>query len=176
MTSLFFEYALIGEKTMEYSKINKNAVKAWFIGRTIFLVIFSIVYLAIMYKFVIPKFVYISVIKYGLNVLSFIILGYLCVNTFIFPKVEYREWKYLIGEDKIELISGIIIREKTIIPISRIQHLDIEQGPIYRKFGLAVLKINTAGASHEIPALTIEEAEDISEKLKGIVEMSDKIE
>lgn len=97
---------------MEYSRINKKAVKAWFIGRTIFLVIFSAAYLAIMYKVIIPKFVSISVIKSGLDILSFIILGYLCVNTFIFPKVEYREWKYLIGEDKIELISGIIIKRE----------------------------------------------------------------
>ncbi|MFD3156045.1 PH domain-containing protein [Haloimpatiens sp. FM7330] len=161
---------------MEYSRINKNAVKAWFIGRIIFLVIFSGIYLAIGYKFLIPKFGESITFKYVFGILSFLILGFFCVNTFIFPKIEYRQWRYLITEDKIELINGIIIRSKIIIPISRIQHLDIEQGPIYRKFGLACLKLNTAGASHEIPALTIDEAEELSEKLKQIVEMSDKIE
>lgn len=129
-----------------------------------------------MYKFVIPTFIESTAIKYGLNILSFLIIGFFCVDTFIFPAIEYREWKYKIEEEKIELIRGIVIRKKTIIPISRIQNLDIHNGPIYRKFGLAGLNINTAGASHEIPALTMKEAEDLSERLKEVVEMNDQIE
>ncbi|MCY6483138.1 PH domain-containing protein [Clostridium aestuarii] len=161
---------------MNYNKINKNAVKSWFIGRMIFLSMFSVIYFIGMYKFLVPKYGDISVIKYGIDILSIVLIGYLAIYTFVFPIVEYKEWRYKICKDKIELINGVIIRQKTIIPISRIQHLDIQQGPIYRKFGMSSIEINTAGASHTLPALTNKEAEEISEKLKDMIEMSDKIE
>ncbi|MCT4617864.1 MAG: PH domain-containing protein [Marinisporobacter sp.] len=61
-------------------------------------------------------------------------IGYLFANTFVFPLIEYKEWKYKIKEDQIELNYGVLIKTKTIIPISRIQYIDIEQGPIYRRF------------------------------------------
>ncbi|WP_027398496.1 PH domain-containing protein [Anaerovorax odorimutans] len=161
---------------MDYSKINKNAVIAWLIGRIIFLLIFLGIYLPVVYKFIMPKFGYITMLKYGLNILSIVLILFLFINTFILPMIEYKEWKYKIKNDRIELINGVFIRNKVIIPISRIQFLEIEQGPIYRRFHLASLNIHTASDAHEIPALTLEEANDISEKLKEIIEMSGNIE
>ncbi|SKC76341.1 PH domain-containing protein [Maledivibacter halophilus] len=161
---------------MKYDKINKNAVKSWYIDRIIFIIIFAPIYWGVVYKLLIPKFRHISFLKYGLDLFTIVIGVYLMLNTFLFPIIEYREWRYKITEDKIEMIYGMIIRRKIIIPISRIQHLDIEQGFIYRRFGLASLNINTAGASHELPALTLAEAEEISEKLKDRIEKSDTIE
>ncbi len=161
---------------MEYNKINKNAIKSWYIGRIIFLLIFSIIYGLLIYKLIIPNFVHVAILEYGLNILTILIGIFLLINTFIFPIIEYKEWKYIISNDKIELINGIFIRKRIIIPISRVQHLDIVQGPIYRKFGLATLRLNTAGSIHEIPALTNKEAEIISETLKNQIEKSGKVE
>lgn len=161
---------------MDYKQINKNAVKSWFIGRIIFTIVFLLIYGVIIYKFVMPNLTPGGMVSYILNGLTMIIAGFLLLNTFLFPIIEYKEWRYKIEKDKIELLYGIIFRKKIIIPISRIQYIDIESGPIYRKFNLAELKINTAGSSHEIPALTLSEANDISENLKEIIEKSGKIE
>lgn len=157
---------------MLYNRINKKAVKAWIIARTIFLFFFVIVYFVGIYGFVIP-IIHNDHIKYIINGLTCIINAYIIVYTFVFPMIEYKEWQYMICEDKIELIHGIFVRKKVIIPISRIQFLDIMHGPINRKFGLASIKLNTAGGLHMIPALTNNEAEDISMKLTKIIETGD---
>lgn len=157
---------------MEYQQINRNAIKSWFISRIIFSLIFSVIYGGLVYKILLPKFGHFLFVQYGLNILSIILLVYLSLNTFVFPIIEYKQWKYVIKHDVIELNYGIFIKTKIIVPISRIQHLDINQGPIYRLFGLVCLDINTAGDDHEIPALTVSEANFISERLKDIIEIN----
>lgn len=159
-------------QNMEYSRINKNAVKSWLISRMIFLILFSFIDWGVVYKWIIPKYGHYQIIFYGSNIFSVLFIGYLFANTFVFPFIEYKEWKYKIKEDQIELNYGVLIKTKTIIPISRIQYIDIEQGPIYRRFNLTSLSINTAGGLHELPALELEEAEKISKNLKERIEMS----
>ncbi|WP_206458157.1 PH domain-containing protein [Anaerovorax sp. IOR16] len=161
---------------MEYSRIQKNAVKAWMIGRTISLVIFFAIYYPVVYKLIMPNFGSIFEVKYGLNGLTILLAFCFLMNTFIMPVIQYKEWKYSIQEDRIELIHGVLVRNKVIIPISRIQYIEIEQGPIYQSFHLASLNINTASDVHEIPALTLEEANEISQRLKAMIEMSEDIE
>ncbi|MEA4988368.1 MAG: PH domain-containing protein [Anaerovorax sp.] len=161
---------------MEYSRIQKNAVKAWMIGRTISLVIFFAIYYPVVYKLIMPNFGSIFEVKYGLNGLTIFLVFCFLINTFIMPVIQYKEWKYSIQEDRIELLHGVLVRNKVIIPISRIQYIEIEQGPIYQSFHLASLNINTASDVHEIPALTLEEANEISQRLKAMIEMSEDIE
>ena len=42
-------------------------------------------------------------------------------------------------------IRGQFWRREILVPRSRVQHLDIERGPIERHFGLATLIVHTAG-------------------------------
>lgn len=157
---------------MEYKKINQNAVKTWFITRFIVLIVLSTIYLLLFFLLLMPNFGDIIEVKYSLIFFGIFLFLFLLINAFVFPLVEYKQWKYLITKDKIELNFGVITKKKIIIPISRIQFLDIKQGPIYRRFGLTCLTISTAGSTHEIPALSINEANQISEYLKAIIEMS----
>jgi membrane protein YdbS with pleckstrin-like domain len=106
--------------------------------------------------------------------LEFIIILFFVLYSFFWPFLEYKQWKYTISEDKIELIKGIIFRKKIIIPISRIQNLKIEQGPIQRIYRISSINIITAGGCHEIPAIPDEQAEMTSERLRRIIEMGEK--
>lgn len=161
---------------MEYRKINKDAVKTWVITRLIVLILLSTFYWLIVYLFVMPHITEMLALKYSLNIFGALLSLFLIINAFVLPIIEYKQWKYLINEEKIELYYGVITRKKIIIPISRIQFLDIKQGPIYRRFGLTCLTVSTAGSAHEIPALTNDEADVISERLKAIIEKSGSIE
>jgi membrane protein YdbS with pleckstrin-like domain len=40
---------------------------------------------------------------------------------------------------------GLIWRSEVLVPRTRVQHLDLERGPIERRFGLATLVVHTAG-------------------------------
>lgn len=69
--------------------------------------------------------------------------------------------KYAIREHDIHFQTGWIFQKRTSQPIMRIQHIEIERGPIERKAGLATLQVFSAGgANHtfEIPGLVHEKA------------------
>ena len=60
--------------------------------------------------------------------------------------------------------SGLIWRKMVIIPFNRIQHVEVSSGPLQRKFGLASVKLFTAGGSSvdlKIDGLSTERAEQI---------------
>jgi membrane protein YdbS with pleckstrin-like domain len=61
------------------------------------------------------------------------------------PALSYRHYSYCIDEQGIEIRSGVFIREVTTVPRSRVQHTDVSQGPIERRYGLGTLVIYTAG-------------------------------
>ncbi|RMD02487.1 hypothetical protein D9O40_06105 [Clostridium autoethanogenum] len=160
---------------MNYDKIDKSAIKSWIIGRTVISVIFIALYVVCVSLFLMPRIEDMKVLKCILNLLTAIIIFVSILDSFIWPFLEYKQWKYGIFEDKIELIEGIIIRKRTIIPVSRIQNLKIEQGPIERMCKIASVNIITAGGTHKIPAIAVEDAEKVANNLKNVIELGDKI-
>jgi uncharacterized protein len=164
------------EDTKEYSRINRYAVKCWIIGRSITFFILLAIIIVLLYTIAIPNTKASGFFRYLWIGLAAIIIIPLALNTFVYPFIEYREWKFGIFQDKIELFNGIFTKNKSIIPISRIQSINIEQGPIYRRFKLASVTIHTAGGIYKIPALTNSEAAEISENLKNVIEAGGRIE
>ncbi|MCZ8061659.1 PH domain-containing protein [Silanimonas sp.] len=59
---------------------------------------------------------------------------------------RYTRWR--LDEDGFRLRRGCWWRREMLVPRARVQHLDIERGPIERRFGLATLVIHTAGFHH----------------------------
>ena len=55
----------------------------------------------------------------------------------------------------------------SIVPIVRIQHITVGQGPIYRKLGLFKVTIALASGTFEIVGLRDERAKEISETLRA---------
>ena len=87
----------------------------------------------------------------------------------VHPQLEYRQWSYQITDISICYNHGIYARRFTIIPISRIQHLEIRQGPVLKHFKLSNVEIYTAGQAHLIVALKTDEAEGIVESINQII-------
>ena len=61
------------------------------------------------------------------------------------PDISYRHSSYRLDEAGIEIRKGAYWRAITNVPRSRIQHTDVSQGPLERRFGLGTLVIHTAG-------------------------------
>ncbi|KFN44056.1 PH domain-containing protein [Arenimonas oryziterrae] len=60
----------------------------------------------------------------------------------------YRRWKFAawrLDAQGLQVRRGRWWRKEILVPRSRVQHLDIERGPIERHFGLATLIVHTAG-------------------------------
>jgi uncharacterized protein len=56
--------------------------------------------------------------------------------------------------DGLLLRRGVWWRKESFVPRARIQHTDVDEGPIARRFGIATLKVFTAGS--EVSELEVE--------------------
>lgn len=86
----------------------------------------------------------------------------------VWPAVEYRHASYRVDANGLEIRRGVYFRSVTNVPRSRVQHTDVAQGPLQRRFGLATLIVHTAGndsAVVELPGLTHETALAIRDHL-----------
>jgi membrane protein YdbS with pleckstrin-like domain len=78
--------------------------------------------------------------------------------------IAYRRWKssaWKLDGTGLHFRRGRAWRKEVLVPRSRVQHLDIERGPIERQYGLASLVVHTAGTRHHalrIPGLPDEDA------------------
>lgn len=61
------------------------------------------------------------------------------------PVIEHPYHSYRVNPLGIEIHDGVWFRSVVNVARSRIQHTDVSQGPIERRFGLATLHIHTAG-------------------------------
>ena len=69
------------------------------------------------------------------------------------PVLAYRYASYRIDAHGIEIREGVIWRRIINVPRSRVQHIDVSQGPFERRHGIGSLSIYTAGVSHAMVAL-----------------------
>ena len=73
----------------------------------------------------------------------------------------YRAWGYRLDGKVIETRHGVWFRTMQLLPLARLQHVDLHSGPIERSLGLVSLMLHTAG-THEativIPGLDANEA------------------
>ncbi|MDA9858192.1 PH domain-containing protein [Rubripirellula sp.] len=86
----------------------------------------------------------------------------------IIPLQRYRHWSYQLGDQVLVICHGVISRVVVAIPLSRLQHVDLHDGPITRRFGLSSLEIHTAGtraASQVIPGLSHQTARELRDQL-----------
>ena len=73
-----------------------------------------------------------------------LVLGFIVLGIWL----GYRRWKFSLwklDDTGLQVKRGHLWRKEILIPRSRVQHLDIERGPIERHFGLATLIVHTAG-------------------------------
>lgn len=63
----------------------------------------------------------------------------------VWPAISYRYASYIVDASGIEIREGVVWRTVTNVPRSRVQHTDVSQGPLERRFGVATLVIHTAG-------------------------------
>ena len=64
------------------------------------------------------------------------------------PAVHYRHTSYRVDDRGIEIRRGVVWRVVINVPRSRVQHMDVSQGPLARRYGLGKLVIYTAGTDH----------------------------
>lgn len=88
------------------------------------------------------------------------------------PPRRYARWHYALGADRLRIVRGYLFHSDTVVPLGRIQHIDVHQGPIMRRYGLATLTVHTAGnhnASVSLPGLRHADAIAMRETIREYI-------
>lgn len=85
------------------------------------------------------------------------------------PMRRYAARGYAMSEDRLRVVRGIWWKSDSVVPFGRVQHIDVEQGPLERIYGLATITVHTAGthnASVRLPGLEESLARDMREDIR----------
>ncbi|MDQ0226326.1 PH domain-containing protein [Metabacillus niabensis] len=143
-------------------KLSKNAIKVWMISDLIsdligFIVLTVLFYLDYHFSWL----EWIGWILIGLAVLAVLSPIWSIMRPFLL----YKNWRYDVDEEFLKLKFGAIFEEHHLVPMTKIQAVSTSQGPIYRKYRLFSVKIETMGSTHTIPALSEEIATELRNKI-----------
>jgi membrane protein YdbS with pleckstrin-like domain len=86
------------------------------------------------------------------------------------PMRRYSARGYQMNADRLRVVRGVLFRSDTVVPFSRVQHIDVHQGPLERFFGIATLTLHTAGnhnASVALPGLGEPLAREMREDIRA---------
>ena len=84
------------------------------------------------------------------------------------PKLAYDRFGYAVREHDFYVERGVLLKRRTAIPLSRIQHVDTHQGPLEQVMKLSQLHVFTAsGMSADgcLPGLSKEMADSLRDEL-----------
>ncbi len=99
---------------------------------------------------------------------ALVVSGLLFWSVIAWPRIDHRFVKWKWDVNGLEIHRGVFWRHQITVPVSRIQHADVSQGPLQRQYGLAKLTLHTAGtheASVELSGLAFETATWLREQL-----------
>jgi membrane protein YdbS with pleckstrin-like domain len=89
---------------------------------------------------------------------------------FVSPGRHYRAWAYVMDEEDLRIRRGVWIETHTLVPLDRVQHIDVSQGPIERGFGVCRLVVHTAGTQYSrvvLPGLSRPDAERMRDSIRA---------
>jgi hypothetical protein len=144
--------------TIDFTKINQKHLKVILV-HTVF--VFFLVYSALFFINYNNFFEFGSATIWLYSLITFVFISVLFIK-----RLGFNKRKYAVREKDISYQRGVLFRSLTTVPFNRIQHIEIDEEPISRFFGLVSLSVFTAGDSSDdlkIAGLLKEEAAQIKE-------------
>ena len=85
------------------------------------------------------------------------------------PARNYRRLKYRLTDRLLQVLRGWLFHVDTVVPLVRVQHIDVTRGPLDKMFGTATLVVHTAGTHNSIvslPGVSPERAAEIRDAIR----------
>ena len=87
----------------------------------------------------------------------------------VVPGRRYLRLGYALHPTLLQVVRGWLFHSDTIVPLIRVQHIDVTRGPLEKAFGTATLVVHTAGTHNSIvvlPGLAPDTASDIRDEIR----------
>jgi uncharacterized protein len=95
----------------------------------------------------------------------------------VVPTRRYNRWGYDAGADRLRISRGYLFYSDTVVPFGRIQHMDVDQGPIERRYDLATFSAHTAGthgSTITLPGLKHADALALRERIRDHIKAAQR--
>ena len=117
---------------------------------------------------VLDRFVLADTAFGGLLMVAVPLLALLTVA--IAPPRIWARLGYALEPAMLRVVRGWLFHIDTLVPLVRVQHLDVARGPLDKMFGTATLAVHTAGTHNSIvtlPGLSPERAAELAAVIRG---------
>lgn len=104
---------------------------------------------------------------YGLPSIALPLVALISLSTA--PQRIYSRLRYRLTDRFLQVLRGWLFHTDTIVPLVRVQHLDVTRGPLDKLFGTATLVVHTAGTHNSIvtlPGISPERAAEIRDIIR----------
>ena len=85
---------------------------------------------------------------------------------------QVRAMGWAVTGTDLQIRKGIMFKSLTVVPLGRLQYVDVEEGPVARHFGIAQVKLHTASATTDaqLPGIPREQAAQLREQIADLAE------
>jgi membrane protein YdbS with pleckstrin-like domain len=102
-------------------------------------------------------------------------VGLVAIGGVAAPLLRWRTWRYEVRDEEIDLLRGAVVVRRTLIPMTRVQHVDTQRTPLSDLFELRSVTVHTAAGSHSIPALRPGDAAAIRDRIAVLARQPDEL-
>ncbi len=136
--------------------ISKDAIRVWRISNCIIHI--SFILMAIILLILDNHFDWYNWVTYVLWIVLTLDIITAIWSIFFEPVLLQKYWRYGVDEAYVKLRHGKWHIHNQVIPMTKVQYVGLEQGPLLRKYNLYTISIGTMASTHQIPALSEQEA------------------
>lgn len=102
----------------------------------------------------------------------YVLLVWTVLDVFLTQTVGYKRVKYSINNHSVEVYKGIYFISHEIVPIKRMQQVNISQGPINKFLKLSNIDVITSGGQVQLKYIKEIEADEIASLLRDKINES----
>jgi len=97
------------------------------------------------------------------------------VGVLVVPQMRWRRWRWEVRDEEVDLRHGAFTEIRTIVPMARVQHVDVRRSFLAQNFGTADLVVHTAAGQTTIPMLPESAAVDVRDRIADLARTPDEL-
>jgi uncharacterized protein len=97
------------------------------------------------------------------------------IGVVVIPELRWSRWRYEVRDEEIDLLRGVVTITRTLVPMQRVQHVDVQRGALERLLGFSSVIFHTAAGGTRIPALRPAEATAVRDRIATLTRTPDEL-
>ncbi len=93
----------------------------------------------------------------------------------VVPGLRWRRWRWELRDEELDLRHGLVTEVRTIVPISRVQHVEVRRTPLASSLGLSEVVVHTAAGTTEVPAMDERAAVAVRDRIADLARVPDDL-